>query len=95
MGSCGCIDPTRPEPFGPEFGSEQPLHLPVCMFASIEERDELLRRVAPIHVDGEQTGVLSADVVRQALQLLPVIIPGHAVAFNECLDAGSERYDAI
>jgi len=38
---------------GPEFGGEQLFDLPVCIFASIEERDELLGRVAPIHVEGE------------------------------------------
>jgi len=37
---------------GPDFGSEQSLHQQVCV-ASIEERDELFRILASIHVEGE------------------------------------------
>jgi len=45
-----------------------------------EERDEFLRGVTPVHVEGEKTAVLAADVTGQALQLSLVIVPGAAVA---------------
>ena len=35
-----------------------------------------------------------AEVGREALQLSSVIVPGRAIAFDECLEAGYERYDA-
>ena len=69
-----------------EFGSEQPLHLPIVIVASFEERDELLGYLSPIHVEGEYTEVLAAYVSRLALQLSRVIVPIHAVALNEWLD---------
>ena len=78
----------------PEIGSEQSLHLHVCV-ARIAERDELFRVVAPIHVEGEWTAVFAAHVTRQTLLLSPVIVPGRAVEFNELLDVGYKRYQAI
>ena len=38
---------------GPEFGLEHPLHLTVCGSNLAEESDELLGRLALIHVEGE------------------------------------------
>ena len=44
---------------------------------------------------GRYTAVLAADLSCQALQLSPVIFPGSAVAFNECLGGVYESYDNI
>jgi len=41
------------------------------------------------------TAVIAADVTRQALQLCRIIFQGRPFAFNERLDGGYERYDAI
>jgi len=45
--------------------------------------------VAPIHVEGEKTAVLAADITSQALQLSPVMILGRAVTSYEF------QYDAV
>ena len=79
--------------FGPEFGREHLLNLPVCCIA--EERHKLLGSVAPIHVEGEQTAVLATDLTSQALQGLLVTVPGRAVTCYEGQDVGHERYDAV
>ena len=63
------LTPAALRHFGPEFGPEHPLHLPVCFVPRAEERYKLLVYVAPIHVDGEQTAVLDAAVASQALRL--------------------------
>jgi len=52
MGNCGSIDPNRHAKFGTRFGSELSHHLCVCV-ACIEERDEVFRCVALMHVQGE------------------------------------------
>ena len=77
--------------FGPEFGREYTLHLPVCGITCAEERYEFLWSVAPIHVEGKQTAVLAADVTSLALQLSLVMVPGRAVTFYEGQDVGHER----
>ena len=51
--------------------------------------------VAPVHVQGEQTSVLAADVTCQALQLSFVTIPGRAIPLDKVHDVGHERYDAV
>jgi hypothetical protein len=56
-------------------------NLSVCIAPTSEEHDELLRCVTPVHVEGEKTAVLAADVAGQALQLPLVIFPGDAVTF--------------
>ena len=79
--------------FGPEFGREHLLHLPVCCIS--EELHKLLGSVAPIHVEGEQTAVLATDVTSQALQGSLVVVPDRAVTCYEGQDVGHERYDAV
>jgi len=78
---------------GPEFGSEFPLHQPVCCFT--EERYELLGCVAPIHVEGEQTALLAADIASQASQLSFFMVQCRAVSSYEGQHVGHERYNAI
>ena len=56
------------------------LHLSVCVAPTSEERDELLRDVTPVHVEGEKPIVLATDVTDQALQLSILIVPGRTVA---------------
>jgi len=51
--------------------------------------------VAPVHVQGEQTAVLAADVNCQALQLSFVTIPGRSVPLDKVHDIGHEWYDAV
>jgi len=76
------IDPSRHAAAGwPKFGHEHLRHLSVCISPTGEERDELLRGVTPVHVEGGKSAVLAADVAGQALQLSLVIFPGGAVAF--------------
>jgi len=53
LAAAATLTSAAPSHLGPEFGSEQPFYLLLCMVGSTEERDELLRSVAPIHVDGE------------------------------------------
>jgi len=79
--------------FGPEFGREHLLHLPVCDVTCAEERYKFLWSVAPIHVEGKHIAVFAADVTSQALQL-SVTVPGRGVTFYEGQDIGHERYDA-
>ena len=81
------MNPAATKHLGLEFDSEESLHSLICIVAGIEERNELFRFVAPIHVEGEYAMTHSADVSHQALQLSPFIILVRAVAFNECLDA--------
>jgi len=81
--------------FGPKFGREHPLLLPVCGITSAEERYELLWSIAPIHVEGEQTAVLAADVTSQALQLALFMVPGRVVTYYEGQGVGHERYIAV
>ena len=66
----------------PKFGCEHLLHLPVCIAPTFEKRDELLRCVTPVHLEGENTAVLDADVTGQALQLSVVIVDRR----HECYD---------
>jgi len=47
------LTPAAMRQVGPVFGREHPLHLSVCVAPTIEERDELLGGVTPIHVEGE------------------------------------------
>jgi len=65
------------------------------MIANIEVRHEFLVRVAPIRVEGEKTAICYPGVGRRALQLSSYTLPGLAVPFDECLDAGYEMYDAL
>ena len=67
--------------------------MPVCLCS--EERHKLLGIVAPVHVQGEQTAVLAADLTCQALQLSFVKISGRAVPPENVHDFGHERYDAV
>ena len=71
-----------------------PIHLPVSV-TRVEERYEMLGSLAPIHVEGEQTAVIAADVATEDLQLSFILVPGRAVTTYECLDVGQERYDAV
>jgi len=86
--------PAATRHFGTEFGCENPVHLQVCV-TRVEERYELLGSVAPIHVEGEQTALLAADVACQALQLFPFILPGRVVTSYESQDVGHKLYDAV
>jgi len=81
--------------FGPEFGRELPLHLPICGDSCAEERYELLGIVAPIHVDSKQTTVLAADVASPALQLSLFMVAGRSVTSYECQFVGQKRYNAV
>jgi len=81
--------------FGPEFRREHPLHLPVCGIIPAEESHKLLGNIDPIHVEGEQTAVLAADITSQALQVLILTVLGRAVTFYEGQDFRNERYDAV
>jgi len=47
------LTPAATRQFGPEFGNEHPLDLSVLVAPNIEERNELLGYVTPIHVEGE------------------------------------------
>ena len=76
--------------FGPEFGRERPLHLPVCGISCDKERCGLLGSVAPIHVEGELLAVLDAEVASQALQFSPVIVSGRAVTFLKVRMSGTK-----
>ena len=89
------MTPSATRHFGPEFGCKHPLHLSVFGVTRAEESYKLLGSVAPIHVEGKQTGVLAADIAIQALQLSFVILPGRAVTFYEGQDVGDERYDDV
>jgi len=59
----------------------------------VEERDELFWRVAPIHVEGEQTAVLAVDDDSKDLQLSPGVVPCRAVASYEFQRFGQETFD--
>ena len=52
-------------------------------------------RVAPIHIDGEQSAALAADVASQALQLTPFMVPVPAVSSYEGQDVEHERYEVV
>jgi hypothetical protein len=67
----------------------------VCIGPTGEERDELLRGVTPVHVEGEKTAVLAADVTGDALQLYLVIFPNRAVFMKENLDSRCGWDDGI
>ena len=53
----------------------------VCIATAGQERDEFLRGVNPVHVEGETPAVLATDIAGQALQLSLVIFPSGAVVF--------------
>jgi len=55
----------------------------------------LLGSVAPIHVQGEQTAVLAADVTCQALQLSFVTVPCRVLPLDNVHDVGHEWYDSV
>jgi len=52
------LTPAATRQAGNEFGRDHPLHLSVCFDPTIEEREELLGSVTPIHVEGKYTAVL-------------------------------------
>ena len=58
---------------------ENLLRLSVCISLTGEERDELMRGVTPVNVEGEKTAVLAVGVNGKALKLSLVIVPGAAV----------------
>jgi len=55
----------------------------------------LLRSVTPVHVEGEKTALLAANVTGQALQLSLFIVPGGAFVMEESLYTGYDWDDAI
>ena len=57
---CGSIEPSRHAVVFLKFGSEHLLYLSVRFFPTGEERDELLRGVTFLHLEGEKTAVLPA-----------------------------------
>ena len=73
-----------------KFRREHLLHLSVCIAPTCEERDELLRGVTPVHVEGVKALVRAADVTGQNLQLSLVIVPGGAVVMEKSLDTGHD-----
>ena len=75
------LTPATTRQGGIKFGRELLPHLLVCIAPTGEERDELLWLLAPVHIEGEKTALVAAEVTRQALQLSLVIFPGGAVAF--------------
>jgi len=48
--AAAALTPVAPRHIGPEFGSEYPLHLPVCGAARVEKRHEMLGSVSSVHV---------------------------------------------
>jgi len=68
------MTPAATRYFGPEFGRQHLLHLPVCAVTRDEERYKMLGRVAPIHVESKRTAVRAADVATQALQLSFILV---------------------
>jgi hypothetical protein len=51
----------------------------VCIAPAGEERDEMLRGVNPVLIEGEKTAVLAAEFTGQVLQFSLVVFPGGAV----------------
>jgi hypothetical protein len=88
------VTPAATRQDGTKFGREH-LHTSVCIAPTGEESDVFLRGVTPVHVEGEKTAVLAADVTGQALQLSLVIVPSGAIVMEERLNTGYEWDDAI
>jgi len=63
------------------LGREHLRHLSLYIAPTGEERDELLWGAKPVHVEGENTAVLAAEVTGQTLQLSLDIFPSVAVVF--------------
>jgi len=56
------LTPAATRQDGSKFRRDHLLHLSVCIAPTGEERDELLWCVNPVHVEGEKTAVLDAEV---------------------------------
>jgi hypothetical protein len=75
--AAAALTPAATRQGGPKFGREHLLHLEAYIAPTCQERDELLRGVTPVRVEGENTAALATEVTGQALQLSLVIVINH------------------